>query len=275
MLSDLIVFLKLFKNRIVIVYSYSHIGKKKNNEDALQFNERCLLICDGVGGGVKGELASKEVSNYILQNFDNEPLNEPSLIELARKAQNQLNNLACNEAGLDGMATTIAAIFLTKTGLFTMHAGDSRVFFVKPRKKKFWQTWDHSLVSSLVRSGEITREQARKHPLNNQINKAFIANLKNSTIEPEIHLLSDLEEGDICFICSDGVLEAFSDYELLSLLSEDNLDLKEKLEHIKERCKKESRDNHSAIIAVFEQKDIIFFSHYPTNWSLIDYIVTS
>lgn len=259
----------------MIVYSYSHIGKKRNNEDALQFNEMCLLICDGVGGGVKGELASKEVSDYILQNFDNEPLNGPRLMELARKAQNQLNNLASNEPSLDGMATTIAAIFLTKTGLFTMHAGDSRVFIVKPRKKKFWQTWDHSLVSSLVRTGEITREQARKHPLNNQINKAFIANMENSTIEPEIHLLSDIVEGDICFLCSDGVLEAFSDYELLSLLSEEKLELTQKLEIIQQKCKKESRDNHSAIIAEFEKKDINFFSDYPTNWSLIDYLATS
>ena len=259
----------------MIVYSYSHIGKKSNNEDALQFNNWCLLVCDGVGGGVKGELASKEVSSYIFKNLAPELLNELSLKELAHNAQKQLNNLACNEPNLDGMATTIAAIFLTRTGLFTMHAGDSRVFFVKPRKKKFWQTWDHSLVSSLVRTGEITREQARRHPLNNQINKAFIANLENSTIEPEIHLLSDIEEGDICFICSDGVQEAFSDYELLSLLSEEKLDLKQKLAHIQERCKKESRDNHSAIIALFEQKDLLFFSHYPTNWSLIDYIATS
>jgi protein phosphatase len=156
-----------------------------------------------------------------------------------------------------------------------MHAGDSRVFFVKSKKKKFWQTWDHSIVSSLVKNGEITREQARKHPLNNQINRAFIGNSENSTIEPEIHLISDIEEGDICFICSDGVLEAFSDYELLSLLSEEKLNLNQKLVHIQQRCKKESRDNHSAIIALFEKKDINFFSHYPTNWSLIDYLATS
>jgi|TARA_R110000764_G_scaffold72684_2_gene148884 protein phosphatase len=259
----------------VIVYSYSHIGKKNNNEDALRYNKWCLLVCDGVGGGVKGELASKEVSNYILQNFDHEPLNELRLIALARKAQSRLNNLVSKEPSLEGMATTIAAIFLTKTGLFTMHAGDSRVFFVKSKKKKFWQTWDHSIVSSLVKNGEITREQARKHPLNNQINRAFIGNSENSTIEPEIHLISDIEEGDICFICSDGVLEAFSDYELLSLLSEEKLNLNQKLVHIQQRCKKESRDNHSAIIALFEKKDINFFSHYPTNWSLIDYLATS
>lgn len=259
----------------MIVFSYSHIGKKSNNEDTLQFNNWCLVVCDGVGGGVKGELASKEISNYLLKNFDHELSNEQSLKELAHYAQIQLNILTHNEPNLDGMATTIAAVFLTKTGLFTMHAGDSRVFIVKPKKKRFWQTWDHSLVSTLVRTGEITREQARKHPLNNQISKAFIANLENSTIEPEIHLLSDLEEGDICFICSDGVLEAFSDYELLSLLSEEEMDLKQKLEHIQQRCKKESRDNHSAIIAVFEKKDINFFSHYPTNWSLIDYLARS
>lgn len=275
MLWDSMEYLKLFKNTTVIVDSYSHIGKKKNNEDALQCNEKCLLICDGVGGGVKGELASREVSTYILQNLDHGPLNEQRLIALAREAQSQLNDLVSREPGLEGMATTIAAIFLTKTGVFTMHAGDSRVFFVKPGKKKFWQTWDHSLVSSLIRTAEITREQARRHPLRNQIDKAFIANRENSTIEPEIHLLSDIEEGDLCFICSDGVLEAFSDHELLSLLSEENLDLKQKLERIQQRCKKESRDNHSAIMAVFEQKDIIFFSHYPTNWSLIDYIASN
>lgn len=253
------------------ILSYTHIGRKKKNEDALQFNDSCLLVCDGVGGGVKGEVASKEISGYLLDHADHKTFTETSLREMALNAQTRLNTLTVNDPNLDGMATTVAGVFLTKTGLFTMHAGDSRVFIVKPKKRTYWQTWDHSLVSSLVRSGEITREQARRHPLNNQINKAFIGNLENSTVEPEIHFLSDIEQGDICFICSDGVLETFTDLDLLRLLCDEKLDINQKLESIRLRCEVESRDNHSAIIAQFNEEDIGFFSHYPTYWYLIDY----
>lgn len=254
------------------VHSYTHIGKKPNNEDALEHSAACLVVCDGVGGAIKGEKASKEIVNYMLNNLKPQELNELSIKDLTRNAQTYLNTLTTKNPPLEGMATTLAAVFLSSTGLFTAHAGDSRIFIIKPAKKKFWQTWDHSIVASLVQINEITREEARKHPMNNQISKAFIGNLDNKITEPEIHHLSDIEDGDICFICSDGVLETFSDYELLSLLSNDKMALGQKLELIKEKCKADSNDNHSAIIAEFEQKDIRFFFNYPSKWHLIDSI---
>lgn len=255
------------------VFSYTHKGKKPKNEDSLDYNTTCLLVCDGVGGAVKGEKASKEIVNYILDKIQDQELNELSLKELTRNAQTYLNTITEKNPSLEGMATTLAAVFLSSLGLFTAHAGDSRIFIIKSDKKKFWQTWDHSIVSLLVQSNEITREQARKHTMNNQISKAFIGNLENKIINPEINFLSDIETGDICFICSDGVLESYSDFELLSLLCDDKMDMQKKLSQIEEKCIIESKDNHSAIIAEFEEKDIQSFSNYPSKWHLIDSIV--
>ena len=155
------------------VLSYTHIGKKEKNQDFLKHNKNCLLVCDGVGGAAKGEKASKEIANHIVNNYTKPDSNELKIEQIINNAQVHLNSLVQEEPLLEGMATTLAAVFFGKKGIFTAHAGDSRIYLVKPRLQCFWQTWDHSLVGNLIKKNEITREEGRKHPLNHQIFKAF------------------------------------------------------------------------------------------------------
>jgi len=251
------------------VYSYTAIGKKENNEDSIGHNENVFMVCDGVGGAVRGEMASKSIVDFIRDNYSKITLGEEPILTLLGTAQDYLNELVDKEDSLDGMATTIAAIFRGEKGLFTAHAGDSRIYFVKPEAKMFWHTWDHSLVGSLVKNGEITHEEAAKHPMNNQILKAFKGNLEGKTITPEIHFLSDLMEGDVALICSDGVLEAFSHSAIIQLLSDTKKTTEEKLYQIQEECTKKSLDNHSALLLELEIEDCTQFSGYASEWQLL------
>lgn len=249
--------------------SYSHIGKKKVNEDYLKITHNALMVCDGVGGEVRGERASKEVAEYIIENLDLDSVDTPHLEELICNSHKHLNSIIENEPELDGMATTLAAVFLTTEGLYTAHIGDSRIYLIRPNEKKFWQTWDHSLVGTLVKNKEITREQARSHPMNNQINRAVKANAKGKLSKPELHLINDLRKDDIIFICSDGISEAFSDEELLNLLCNSDLNLKEKLDAIEKKCSADSFDNNTAIIAQIGKKDLPTGTIVPVEWITI------
>lgn len=251
------------------VFEYTDIGKKENNEDAIGYNNNCFVVCDGVGGSTKGEKASKTVVEYILKNFKDYALNKEVIDELMEKTQNTLNILVEKEPELNGMATTIASVFLMSNGIFSVHVGDSRVYFIKPKQELFWQTWDHSVVGNLVKSGDLNREEARTHPMNNQILKAFKGNLDRDTVSTEIHFLSDLEAGDICFLCTDGVSETFSDFELIALLCNSEKTIGEKLEFIQKRCQLTSKDNHSSMIIEFDEADLINFNNYPTEWQCL------
>lgn len=251
------------------VFHYTHIGKKENNEDSIGHKDNVFMVCDGVGGAVRGEMASKSLVDFITGHYVETALGEDPILALLDTAQDHLNELVNGEDSLDGMATTLAAVFRGKKGLFTAHAGDSRIYFVKPEAKMFWHTWDHSLVGTLVRNGEITHQEAAKHPMNHQILKAFKGNLEGKKTVPEIHFLSDLIEGDIGFICSDGVLETFSHEALLHLLSDTKKTSEEKLVHIQEECTKKSLDNHSALLLELEIEDCTNFSRYANEWQLL------
>lgn len=249
--------------------SYSHIGKKSINEDYTLTNNNIYIVCDGVGGEVKGELASKSVGTYINENINRSAINKENISQTIIDCQKYLNQIIKEQPELEGMATTLASVFLTKEGIFTAHLGDSRIYLIRPSEKKFWQTWDHSLVGTLVKSNEITREEGRNHPMSNQIFKAIKANFKEKTLEPEIHFITDIKKDDIIFICSDGVSEAFPDFDLLQLLAS-NRKIEEKIELIKQQCSAKSYDNNSAILCKIEEEDLSFGSKYPLSWTLIE-----
>ena len=247
------------------IKSYSHKGKKDVNQDCIGYNSHCLIVCDGVGGASKGDVASKLIVDTILKNVAAIPTDK-KIVGLIESAHKELNQLVLENPLLEGMATTIASIFIIEQGVLTAHAGDSRIYFIKPDQNLFWQSWDHSIVGKLVQKNEITREEARSHPMNNQIFNAIRGNVDGNVVVPEINFISDLKSGDLCFICSDGVAESFSDRSLLEVLSNQVISIEQKLDIIKQDCAVKSNDNHSAIICEFEPQDVNQHSGFRSDW---------
>jgi len=250
---------------------YTNIGKRQKNEDSLGFNKNCLIVCDGVGGAAFGEFVSSFVVKEILKRTALERIKTENDFErIIHEVQSKLNSLVIEDENLNGAATTIAVIYMSKNGLFTFHMGDTRIIIV--RNSKFWQTWDHSVVSEMVKLGELNQKDIKQHPLRNQITRAVIANSDDKKRKPEVNFLSDIQKGDIGFICSDGVLEVFSEQELLFLLGSRKMSIDDKLIQIRTRCKELSDDNNTAIIVEFDDNDVKYFSNYPTKWKNIDSI---
>ncbi|HCX63866.1 MAG TPA: serine/threonine-protein phosphatase, partial [Eubacteriaceae bacterium] len=93
--------------------------------------------------------------------------------------------------------------------------GDSRLYRVREgRIEKI--TKDHSLVDEMVRSGELTEEQAAHHPQKNLLTRALGTDLK---IEVDFQTDS-IRPSDVYFLCSDGLTNFVSDQRLLSIAEE-------------------------------------------------------
>jgi len=238
------------------VYHYSHIGTRDNQEDALYCDNGIYIVCDGMGGHAKGEVASNFIVNHIAKNAPS-ILTKQAIQQTLVSVQEQLNESYGYEPETTGMGTTFCGIFTSADSLYMAYAGDSRIYWIKPDAGQSWHTWDHSLVGELVKQGEITREEGRKHPMANRISRAFIANSDNKTVVPDIFRADRVDKGDIFLICSDGVTEAWNENDLVALLCDKTIDARQKLATIKDFCAAASKDNNTAILLEAEASDVL------------------
>ncbi len=245
--------------------SFSQIGKRTNQEDAFGWNNTTFVVCDGVGGHTKGEIASNYIKDFVLETaIETTKLNiEKLLID----AQITLNSKYGQNPETIGMGTTFCGLFFTQNNAFIAHIGDSRVYWIKPNQNLVWHTWDHSIVGELVKLGEITREEGRHHPMNNRISKAILANNKNKAEKPEIYKINQIQSGDLFLLCTDGVNEAWSDEELFELMCDVSFNSSEKINLIKEKCNLISKDNNTAILIEIENEDTFQLgNNEEINW---------
>ena len=248
------------------IYPLSQQGKRPNNEDSLGTSAGLLTVCDGMGGHVAGERASAFVKDALLKAFaEPQPLGKMEIQQQLNQVQQDLNQLLEKEPELEKMGTTFTGVFVTPDVWFAAHIGDSRIYLFRPSEQKLWHTWDHSLVGELMRTKEIPVEAGRFHPMSNRISKAIIAQKDGKLASASIVKIDELKAGDILMLCSDGVVEAWGDWELVQLFSDESLSFEQKCKKLAQQCNAKSKDNNTAIIAEIEEKDA--FS-YGTNEEL-------
>lgn len=231
------------------IYQHHHIGKRKNQEDALGNSKNTYVVCDGVGGHNKGEVAS----NFVLDSLKKKTAEKEfiSVEELEAELENiqlTLNAQLDQNPEWEKMGTTLVGLTKVQSEWYSFHIGDSRLMWARPSKQKIWHTWDHSFVSQLVKMSEITREDGRFHPRSNEIQRAIMANIKGKTVKAEIQKLAGLQKDDIILLCSDGITEVWSDYELSSVLLNDEVSFEEKAEIIFSKASAQANDNNTGIL---------------------------
>lgn len=211
--------------------SFSHIGQRKINEDALypkptdsrHNGGRLYIVCDGIGGLSFGAEASRLVCQTIADTLNNLPedsIGEETLRTAVGKAIDTLSTTFL--ASTATMGTTLAMAYLPNgQQAYVVHVGDSRVYHIRPGEVAplRWQTRDHSLVQELIERGELTPEEAEFHPKKHMITKAILP-APQPRATPDIHLIEDLQAGDVLLLCTDGLLECWSDNALSKLFGE-------------------------------------------------------
>lgn len=227
--------------------SFSELGRRTNNEDNYGFIEgSSFVVCDGVGGSEKGEIASDIVVSTFLNAYKSDVFSSAQdVVSLSEKA---LSNYISENPDSFGMATTLTFLQVRPGGIYVAWVGDSRIYQFRNGEIIF-QTRDHSWVNEALDAGILTPEEAINHPKGNIITRAIQGEHKSVQVQDEF--LANVQSGDIFFLCSDGVLESWTNDDLSALMgqSDDLLSLEKSL---KSECALHSRDNHTAIILQIE-----------------------
>jgi serine/threonine protein phosphatase PrpC len=98
--------------------------------------------------------------------------------------------------------------------VFLAHVGDSRAYLL--REGELLQlSDDHSMVNELVRSGQMTYEEAKRSRYRNVITRAIGL---HPTVQPDVAAIEILP-GDRIVLCSDGLSDPVKPQQLAQLLS--------------------------------------------------------
>ncbi len=178
---------------------------RANNEDALLVgegrDETLFVVADGIGGFEAGEVASR-IAVDVLRDLEPGASFEAAI----REANRRILAVGRGDERLSGMGTTIVAVRFGGTREEPVaeiaHVGDSRAYLLRGGSLRPL-TEDHSLVAELVRSGDLTRDQAAEHPQKNLITRALGA---EEEIEVDTVVLP-VEAGDRLLLCSDGLTD--------------------------------------------------------------------
>ncbi len=229
-------------------------GKRDNNEDSIfplpnqaTENDRLFVVCDGVGGADKGEVASELACRSFAEYFAQNPISENTeqyLLDSFEFTQQQFDKYFEQEPRAKGMGTTLVLLYIHANGLLVAHCGDSRLYHISKHEILF-KTFDHSQVNELLKLGIITAQEAETLP-KNRISRAIQGNSVNRT-KPDIKLITDIESNDYLFLCTDGVHGCLSDKDLIEILTANQSDA-EKMNLIHTLCEANSKDNYSAYL---------------------------
>ena len=254
---------------------YIHeIGKRDNQEDALsQWENRLFVLCDGMGGHEKGEVASQTVCQSIVkwfeENIKDSSFSDDQLREAIEYAYQQLDQYA--DGNIKQMGTTLTLIYIGNNGITAAHMGDSRIYHFRfdMEHTVLFISRDHSLVFDLYQTGEITYEEMATFPQKNIVTRAMTPGIVNR-MQPDIIHITDIKSGDWFYLCSDGMLEQMTDDELLTLLSSEATDEEKRRQLIEATLN--NYDNHSAWLihvesVVMEEGDDQLVNDEPTSRS--------
>ena len=256
-------------------FSISEIGKRMNNEDSIYpksergtTDDRLFLVCDGVGGSNKGEVASSvacdSIQTYFNTFLDTEVKFDPEFIKKAiRYTEIRFDDYIKDNPNAKGMATTLCLLYLAPDRIYLSHAGDSRIYQFR-KGKIIFKTEDHSLVNTLIKNGKINPEEAEKHPQKNVIYRAIQGS--KVPVDIDITQITDVQPDDRFLMCTDGIMETLNDKELEKLFSKGDSP-EETLATIKELCNDKSRDNYSAyLIPINEIEEMSTFKQVMTSF---------
>lgn len=239
-------------------YSFHQRGNRDNQEDS-RFPDQnqvdgghVFVVCDGVGGAEKGEVASSIVcktigSKLADKNVSNTEITVSDISEIVDAAYDALDEMAEKNPETADMGTTLTLLCLHKGGAISVHIGDSRIYQFRRNYGCIFKTEDHSLVNNLVKNGLISPEEAIHHPQRNVITRAMSPTSgKERRSMVTISFLSDIKAGDYFLLCSDGVIGELSDQQLYDILLGEGSD-EEKVAKMA-KLSENADDNNTAFI---------------------------
>lgn len=223
-------------------YSYlTDPGKiREHNEDSVTAlknasGEVLMAVADGMGGHRGGEIASSIAISHIGKRFSEISSigNKEDAINWIKDVVSEANVLIYKYTNENpestGMGTTLVLSVLTKNFLLFGNIGDSSGYVVR-NERIHKVTTDHTLVNLLVKSGELTEEEAKNHPRKNVLMKAL-----GATTKVEMDIIEVESDVDGIMLCSDGLTNMLDDEQIVKVLNDD-ISIEEKLNKLIIKC---------------------------------------
>ncbi|MDO5812383.1 MAG: protein phosphatase 2C domain-containing protein [Bacillota bacterium] len=214
---------------------YTDIGiKKSTNQDSVLIkkaktsigNIAMAVICDGMGGLAKGEVASASVIQMLNEWFNNDlkqmmqnthfslSLVSSKIGDLIREKNTRI--LQYGKENNINLGTTITMLFIYEKEYMFFHVGDSRLYKLSNTIQQL--THDHTLVQKEVNEGKLTKEQAEVDPRKSILLQCVGA---SKVVTPQIGYGS-IENKDLFLLCSDGFRHCISENEIYTSLIQGN-----------------------------------------------------
>ncbi len=181
------------------------------------------VIADGMGGHQAGDVASSMAVSLIEKEWERISARftpdeaEKWMSHTLDEINVQIYHHARTHQECEGMGTTIVALILAKEYITVAHIGDSRCYMSNGQTTTLL-TEDHSLVNELIRSGEITKQDAHHHPRKNVVLKALGT---QQHVDADIRTLT-IEGTERILLCTDGLTDKVFDEEIEEFLNEDD-----------------------------------------------------
>ncbi|MDR3540883.1 MAG: Stp1/IreP family PP2C-type Ser/Thr phosphatase [Desulfosporosinus sp.] len=240
------------------VLSFSEKGCiRKNNEDSFLVlpSQGLYAVADGMGGHRAGEVASSTALREVEKSAPRLVELEDQILERELTAAFIQANRVVYESSTTkpenaGMGTTLTVLLVRSKTAVIAHVGDSRAYLWRD-KELTALTMDHSMVGELVRLGQISLEEAEKHPQRHVLMRAVGA-------DPEIELdckSLSLQTGDVFLLCTDGFSNMISNQELAeTFLEHGSWEARfEKLRKL--TLERGAPDNFTALCCIMDQAD--------------------
>ena len=214
------------------IYSKIDIGKERSiNQDAFFAGEisedvAFAVVCDGMGGANAGEIASqtavKTISEYIINSYRRK-ITIRDFLKILKNALISANitiyDMALKDESLRGMGTTAVVAVIKGNEVAIAHVGDSRIYLVNDEITQL--TRDHSVVQTLIESGQITAEDAAVHPRKNVITRAL--GVEDDVAVDTAELV--LQDNETLLLCTDGLTNFVSVEDILKTFKENDIAL--------------------------------------------------
>lgn len=224
-----------------LVTAHSDIGiKKKTNQDSVLVqvaktdvgNVAFAMVCDGMGGLAKGELASatliKAFANWFqtkLKEMLETQFEEKKLYEQWEAIIQKINQSITNYGNDNriNLGTTCVGVLLFNEKYYAVNIGDSRLYKLDTKLNQI--TKDQSYIQREMDAGRMTPEQAKIDPQRNVLLQCVGA---SSIVIPDF-FSGTIQENDVFLLCSDGFRHVITPEEIYqylnpsALINEDNM----------------------------------------------------
>lgn len=181
----------------------THVGhKRKVNEDSILTlpEQGVWVVSDGMGGHAAGDFASRTVVDSIAM-MDNDQAPSTMIAGLRDALGRAHEAIRAQVASTGGtIGATVVTLVIADGHFAALWAGDSRLYRLQAGEIEMLTT-DHSVVAEFVLAGQMSWDEAEKHPQSNAITRAVGV---GEELELE-KIRGEIFPGDRFLLCSDGL----------------------------------------------------------------------